>query len=425
MLSDMTRLFFVLLVFLSCNNRSEEKLPSKKDSILENQVLGKDSIVNTGIDTINTASIKIKLQQQLVKLPDGKSFYLNIPEGYHINVAAGLQKRLRFLAKSPDGRLFATDMYDRSDNHKGRVIIFENWNEKEKRFLNVITYLDKLHNPNQVAFYKNYIYVAETGRLLRYKYANGDLQPKDSGQTIAVFPDYGLSYKYGGWHLTRSISFKNDKLYVAVGSSCNACIEKEALRATVLEMNPDGTDVQFYARGLRNSVGLKWIGNQLWATGMGRDLIGPDKPEDVFQQVDRNGFYGWPFYFQYQQNIFADEQFNDSTRAEWVKEPPKAFLGFKAHSAPLGFEYLKNFEDVRLKNSVVVCLHGSTSVWRQRGNAIVRVEVNNNYTEIVSGFLTGKTEADRHGRPCDILMNNDHSFFFTDDLNGVLYYVFK
>ena len=425
MLSDMTRFFFVLLVCLSCNIRSEEKLPSKKDSILENQILVKDSIVNTGIDTINTASIKIRLQQHLVQLPDGKSFYLNIPEGYQINVAAGLQKRLRFLAKSPDGRLFATDMYDRSDNHKGRVIIFENWNEKEKRFLNVITYLDKLHNPNQVAFYKNYIYIAETGRLRRYKYANRDLQPKDSGQTIAVFPDHGLSYKYGGWHLTRSISFKNDKLYVAVGSSCNACIEKEALRATVLEMNPDGTDVQFYARGLRNSVGLKWIGNQLWATGMGRDLIGPDKPEDVFQQVDRNGFYGWPFYFQYQQNIFSDEQFKDSARAEWVKEPPKAFLGFKAHSAPLGFEYLKNFDDVRLKNSVFVCLHGSTSVWRQRGNAIVRVEANNNYTEIVSGFLTGKTNADRHGRPCDILMNNDHSFFFTDDLNGVLYYVFK
>ncbi len=425
MLSDMTRFFFVLLVCLSCNNRSGEKLPSEKDSILENQILVKDSIVNRGIDTINTASIKIRLQQHLVQLPDGKSFYLNIPEGYQINVAAGLQKRLRFLAKSPDGRLFATDMYDRSDNHKGRVIIFENWNEKEKRFLNVITYLDKLHNPNQVAFYKNYIYIAETGRLRRYKYANRDLQPKDSGQTIAVFPDHGLSYKYGGWHLTRSISFKNDKLYVAVGSSCNACIEKEALRATVLEMNPDGTDVQFYARGLRNSVGLKWIGNQLWATGMGRDLIGPDKPEDVFQQVDRNGFYGWPFYFQYQQNIFSDEQFKDSARAEWVKEPPKAFLGFKAHSAPLGFEYLKNFDDVRLKNSVFVCLHGSTSVWRQRGNAVVRVEANNNYTEIVSGFLTGKTDADRHGRPCDILMNNDHSFFFTDDLNGVLYYVFK
>jgi glucose/arabinose dehydrogenase len=212
---------------------------------------------------------------------------------------------------------------------------------------------------------------------------------------------------------------------VSVGSSCNACIEKEEIRAVVLEMNPDGTGAKIFARGLRNSVGIKWIGNRLWGTGMGRDLVGPDKPEDPFQQIERDGFYGWPYYFQYKQKIYADTNFKDSARAAWVKEPPKAFLGFKAHSAPLGFAFFKDFDDGVLKNSVLVCLHGSTSVWRQRGNSIVRIEKNNRYSEIISGFLTGKTEADRHGRPCDILMNSTRSFFFTDDLNGLLYYVWK
>ncbi len=154
-------------------------------------------------------------------------------------------------------------------------------------------------------------------------------------------------------------------------------------------------------------------------------MIGPDKPEDPFQRIEKGGYYGWPFYYQYQQKIYADEQFKDSVRAAWVKEPPVAFLGFKAHSAPLGFEYFKNFDDPVLKNSVLVCLHGSTTVSRQRGNSIVRLEKNNRYTEIISGFLTGKTEAERHGRPCDILMASDRSFFFTDDKNGVLYYVWK
>ena len=58
-------------------------------------------------------------------------------------------------------------MYNRTDNKKGRVLILDKWNEKERRFENVITYLDNLHNPNQVAFYiddnEQYIYVAETG----------------------------------------------------------------------------------------------------------------------------------------------------------------------------------------------------------------------------------------------------------------------
>src|SRR5699024_1949089 len=134
--------------------------------------------------------------------------------------------------------------------------------------------------------------------------------------------------------------------------------------------------------------------NELYATGMGRDLIGPDKPEDLFQKIEKGGYYGWPFYYQYNQKVYADEQFEDSVKAAWVTQPPVALLGFKAHSAPLGFDYFSNFSDSLLNNSVLVCLHGSTSVWRQRGNAVVRVESGNQYTEIVSGFLSGKTEAE-------------------------------
>ncbi len=421
----------VAIVFSACNQSKKEQQVVNIDTLASSPVITTEITEFTNNDTAsaspdwNTKAAKIALSPHLIKLQKGDSFYLNIPKGYNISVAAEINQRLRFLAVSPDGRLFGTDMLNTSDNKKGRVLIFENWDETTKSFTNITAYLSNLHNPNQVAFYNNYIYVAETGRLRRFKYAPSDAFPKDSSQTIATFPDYGLSYKYGGWHLTRSLAFHNDKLYVSIGSSCNACIEKEEVRAAVLEMNPDGSDTKIFARGLRNSVGIKWIGNQLWGSGMGRDLIGPDKPEDPFQLIERDGYYGWPFYYQYQQKVYADEQFKDSVRAPWVKEPPVAFLGFKAHSAPLGFEYFKNFDDPVLKNSVLLCLHGSTTVSRQRGNAIVRLEENNRYTEVVSGFLTGKTEADRHGRPCDILMTSERSFFFTDDKNGVLYYVWK
>jgi glucose/arabinose dehydrogenase len=246
------------------------------------------------------------------------------------------------------------------------------------------------------------MYVAETDQLSRYIYKKGDTSITSLPEVISTFPDYGLSYKYGGWHLTRSIAFHNNKLYVSVGSSCNACIEKEDIRATVMEMNPDGSDKKIYARGLRNSVGIKWVGNKLWVTSMGRDLIGPDKPEDLFQTIEKDGYYGWPFYFQYRQKIYRDEQFNDSARATWVKTPPVAFCGFKAHSAPLGFDHFKNFNDPRLANAFLVALHGSTTVSRQRGNSVVKIIGGNNYVDVVTGFLTGKTEADRHGRPCDI-----------------------
>ena len=417
----------LILIIISCNTENskpaEQKNVSEKINITERS----DSILkfHDKAISINTNIIPFNLKQVPVSLAKGLNFNLNIPEGYQLAVAAEGLKRPRFLAMSPDKRLFVTDMYDRSDNHKGRVFIFENWDDSAKRFNKIITYMDGLHNPNQVAFYKNFIYVAETDKLTRYTYKSADNFPIDSGKVVAEFPAYGLSYKYGGWHLTRSITFHHDKLYVSVGSSCNACIETEDVRASIIEMNPDGSDVQHFAKGVRNAVGLKWIGNQLWATGMGRDLIGPDKPEDLFQQIERDGFYGWPYYFQYKQKIYEDEQFKDSLKPVWVKNPPIAFCGFKAHSAPLGFDHLAGFKDTSLNNSILVCLHGSTSVWRERGNAVVKIGTGNQYTEVVSGFLTGKTDADRHGRPCDILMNNDHSFFISDDLNGVLYFVWR
>jgi glucose/arabinose dehydrogenase len=56
---------------------------------------------------------------------------------------------------------------------------------------------------------------------------------------------------------------------------------------------------------------------------------------------------------------------------------------------------------------------------------MVKISGRNQYEDVVNGFLDGKTEKDRKGRPCDVMMNDKYSFFFTDDHNGVLYYVWK
>ena len=376
------------------------------------------------------SQLPIKLVDQYIQLKNKLSFTLKIPAGYQISVAAEGLSRPRFFAKSPDGRLFITDMYDRSDNKKGRVLVLENWNETTRQFDKLTTYADNLHNPNQVAFYtitnQSYIYIAETHQLSYYVYHAGDNKPAGAAKVIATFPDYGLSYKYGGWHLTRSISFHADKVYVSVGSSCDACIEKEEIRATIIEMNPaDGSNKKIIARGLRNAVGIKWVNNELWATNMGRDNRGPDKPEEQLMKIINGAFYGWPYYFQYKKQIIADPDFKDSIHPPWVKRPPVSQWGIKAHSAPLGFTYFTNFKDSALNNSFITALHGSTSVWRQRGNAVVQMLTNGNYRDIVTGFLQGKTEDKRFGRPCDVLQWDNRSFFISDDKNGVIYYVWK
>jgi len=123
--------------------------------------------------------------------------------------------------------------------------------------------------------------------------------------------------------------------------------------------------------------------------------------------------------------IYPDEQFRDSVQGSHVKKPPVAPWGFKAHSAPLGFDYFSGFTDPQFNNSFLVALHGSTSVWRQRGNTVVQMMPGGSYREVITGFLQGKTENRRFGRPCDIIKWNDYSFFVSDDKNGVIYYIWK
>lgn len=371
----------------------------------------------------------LKLKPHAIQLTGKERFNLSIPEHYKIVVARQGLNRPRFFAKSPDGRLFVTDMYDRTDNRKGKIYILDGFNPATKSFDKMNTYMENLHNPNQVVFYtvngEHFIYIAETGKLTYYSYKAGDNKPSSAAKQIATFPDYGLSYKYGGWHLTRSLAFHNNKLYVSVGSSCDACVEKEEIRATITEMDPDGKNQRIYARGLRNAVGLHWIGNELWATNMGRDNRGPDQPEEQLMKIEKDAFYGWPYYYQYKKQIIADKDFKDSVKPAWVKRPPLSKWAIKAHSAPLGFAYFTGFNDPLLNNSFITALHGSTSVWRQRGNAVVQLLPDGTYREIVTGFLQGKTEDKRYGRPCDVFQWDDHSFFISDDKNGVIYYVYR
>ena len=72
-----------------------------------------------------------------------------------------------------------------------------------------------------------------------------------------------------------------------------------------------------------------------------------------------------------------------------------------------------------------MALHGSTSVWRQRGNSVVQLLPDGEYREIITGFLQGKTESRRYGRPCDIIQWDRTSFLVSDDKNGVIYFVWK
>lgn len=419
----------------------------------------------------------------------GKSITLSLPDPFEIDVAATGLRRVRFLAQSPDGRLFATGMHDLSDNRLGSVFILDGWDEKTHRFAHVIHYLDHLRNPNNIAFWTDpsthqaWLYVPLTDKLVRYRYNAGENAPSSAPETLMRFPDYGLNYKYGGWHLTRTVAVGqvegNPRVFVAAGSSCNYCQEREVLRAAIVSMDPDGKKAQIIAQGMRNAVDLRSLAGldgKLFATDMGDDHLGDHLPDDTFFEVDSTSLrnYGWPTcYFALgkavhdaaplptlnEEQKIAEVPSQDSVygkqagvaaagtnlaaggghitgpdpNAELGNAPqplssceqvPAAYTTFPAHSSPLGFEYFGH-ADPLLGDSFLVALHGASHPHIGTGYRVVRFSPADRAPHtFINGFLTsehGKPHV--HGRPCGILRVGADSFFLTDDYLGLIYFI--
>ncbi|HKY26835.1 MAG TPA: hypothetical protein VJM12_02705 [Pyrinomonadaceae bacterium] len=374
---------------------------------------------------------KLSLKPHRIPLANGRSYELNLPDGFSISIAAQGLRRVRFMAKSPDARIFVTDMYNLADNKRGVVYILDEFNPATGKFAKVTRYLTGLRNPNSVAFYRDrvgidWLYIALTHQLVRYKYKAGDNAPSSEPEVLATFPDYGLDYKYGGWHLTRTIAIGDGKIYLSVGSSCNACEEKEAVRASILEMDPDGKNQRHFAKGLRNAVGIRWIDDQLYATNMGSDHLGDHRPADTMLTVKDGVNYGWPYCYQAGARMYPDAKFNPRLTKMDCKNVSAAEVAFPAHSSPLGFDYFGPENGTSLSGYFLVALHGSTKKSLNHGYRVVRLRGEPKLSGATDDFITGFLKAGKvNGRPCDILSFGNDALLLTDDYAGVVYYVYR
>ena len=133
------------------------------------------------------------------------------------------------------------------------------------------------------------------------------------------------------------------------------------------------------------------------------------------------GFVG--HCFQYRNRFYADAGFSKSEKKIDCKNMPVAYIGFSAHSSPLGFEYFDSSNgDAALKNYFLVALHGSSKRSLKRGYSLMRVKTGVPVQDFVTGFLqNGRV----YGRPADVMSMGKNAFLFSDDYSGVLYYVFQ
>ena len=270
--------------------------------------------------------------------------------------------------------------------------------------------------PFGMAFNNGYLYVGNTGSIVRFKYANGDLKAQGAPEKLLDMPV--------GGHSTRNIAFNRagTKMYVAVGSQSNNNAGEDCRRAAVLEFNPDGTGYRVFASGLRNPVGLtRQPGTDtLWTTVNERDNLGDDLVPDYATSLKDGGFYGWPYSYigKHSDPRYAGA-FPDLVNRALVPD-----VLIPSHSAPLGITfYTGNQFPQRYRNGGFVALHGSWNRSVASGYKIVFFPMNNGrpgpLEDFMTGFLSNDGEGfvtiERWGRPVDVATSADGGLLVSDD----------
>ena len=239
-----------------------------------------------------------------------------------------------------------------------------------------------LQAPFGLAFHDGYLYVGNTGSLVRYKYANGDLQAQGEPEKLLDLPT--------GGHSTRNIVFNRagTKMYIAVGSQSNNDAGEDCRRAAILEFNPDGTGYRVYASGIRNPVGLTLQPGTdiIWTAINERDNLGDDLVPDYATSVKDGGFYGWPYSYIGQN---YDPRYIGSF-PDLVKRTIVPDVLLPAHAAALGITFYTGTQfPQRYRNGGFVALHGSWNRSVASGYKVVFFPMADGKPGPIEDFLTG------------------------------------
>ena len=272
-----------------------------------------------------------------------------------------------------------------------------------------------LQLPVGVAYRAGSLYVSAVSRILRYD----DIERRlEHPPTPAVVTDRLPGETHHGW---KFMAFGPDgKLYVPVGAPCNICEPDPQRYANIMRMAPDGSRIETFASGVRNSVGFDWHPQtgELWFTDNGRDMLGDDLPADELNHAPRDGLhFGYPYCHG---GDLPDPEFGARRNCREFAAPAQQ-LG--AHVAALGMRfYTGRMFPPEYRNQIFIAEHGSWNRSRKIGYRVALVRLQGNravaYETFASGWLQGETA---WGRPADVLVLPDGSLLVADDHAGAIY----
>ncbi len=338
--------------------------------------------------------------------------YIKLPPGFHIEVFVSNIKNARSLSLSTRKPIVFV-----GTRRKDRVyaVVYDPQTMKAKQ-----TYViaSGLNTPNGVAYRDGSLYIAEINRILRLD--NIDERLENPPQPVVVFDGYPTD-KHHGWKFIR---FGPDgKLYVPVGAPCNVCERSDSIYATITRINPDGTGLEIFAHGVRNSVGFDWHPQtkELWFTDNGRDWLGDDLPPDELNHAPVKGLhFGFPYCHG---GDIPDPKFGQKYPCSRF-QPPAMKLG--PHVASLGMRfYTGTMFPEKYRNQIFIAEHGSWNRSVPIGYRVTLVRLNGNtavsYEVFAEGWLQGN---ERRGRPVDVEILPDGSLLVSDDYADTIYRIY-
>ena len=350
-------------------------------------------------------SRSVNNRPRIIPRPDGAQ--LRVPAGFEVEVFAEGFELARYMALGPKKEILLS--YSRA----GIVYVLQ----PERKKL-----IEKLDRPYGLAFWKDYLYVAETTSVKRYKYDAKTLTA-GPGEEIVNMKDFGRG------HWTRHIIFDRagKKLYLAVGSASNVDAGEPAMRAAIHRFNPDGSGHEPIASGTRNPTAIRFYPgtDQLWAAVQERDLLGDDLVPDYFTAIRTGGFYGWPYAY-----VGPNEDpRRKGERPDLVTKTivPDVLLG--SHVAVIdaifytGHQFPKSYH-----GGAFLAYHGSWNRSERVGQSVAFLPFKNGKPtgepeEFLTGWMLGPDRQEVWGRPVGLLELPDGSLLVSEDAGNKVWRV--
>jgi glucose/arabinose dehydrogenase len=344
---------------------------------------------------------------------------INLPSGFRIQVFAEGLENPRVMRVAPNGDVYV------AEREAGRVRLLRDSNGDGRADVSRVVgdgFRQDLRGVHGLAMRDGRLFmVTETELFSAPILGDGAL-----GEVTVHMDDIPA----GGQHPNRTMEWGPDgRLYLSIGSTCNACVEPMEEHATLVRIDPETWEREVFAGGLRNTIGFGWhpVSGRLFGLDHNSDGRGHDWPPEELNHIREGRHYGWPFCGGNQEvdwHLPTDPE--GVTREEFCAGTETPVLTYQGHAAPMQMVYYTGDRfPARFHNDAFVTMRGSWNRNPPVGYEVVRVRFDDAGHPIAiepfaSGWLLEGGRA-HFGRLMGIAQSADGALLVGDDTNGVIY----